>query len=192
MTHRQIQQIQQKTRVLSDAVVIEHIIATQSKLFVVYKVDGSRNVAVFDNIEHFCKELKEFGGDLESVLETYKKFDYVWHKEALELLRELEQQSIEQSFDDLVIVRVNISEYRNEDFLVSEKLLFDKLRERIYEKLKKKVGELVNDIKDIVESKLEKNLKVERASMSEVFLANVEIWTVRDVLDFIKEKIKCR
>jgi len=192
MTHRQIQQIQQKTRVLvSDVVAIERIIEAQ-KLFVVYKVDGSRNVAVFDNIEHFCKELKEFDGDLESVLETYKKFDYVWHKEALELLRELEQQSIEQSFDDLVIVRVNISEYRNEDFLVSEKLLFDKLRERIYEKLKKKIGELVNDIKDIVESKLEKNLKVERASMSEVFLANVEIWTVRDVLDFIKEKIKCR
>ena len=192
MTPRQIQQIQQKTRVLvSDVVAIERIIEAQ-KLFVVYKVDGSRNVAVFDNIEHFCKELKEFDGDLESVLETYKKFDYVWHKEALELLRELEQQSIEQSFDDLVIVRVNISEYRNEDFLVSEKLLFDKLRERIYEKLKKKIGELVNDIKDIVESKLEKNLKVERASMSEVFLANVEIWTVRDVLDFIKEKIKCR
>jgi len=175
---------------------IERIVRTTKALYVVYRREWEavREIAVFDDHRHFGEEIKGFKGDLEAALDTHSnKNKYRWHSEAIDVLKDLEEESIKESLEDFVVVRVYTSNtYNYEEYLVSEQLLLNKLKDIIYTKLKEKIGRLIEEeeVREVVEEKFNENMKHESVGKTEVFLGNVEVWTVRDTIEYILDAIE--
>ena len=178
-----------KVEVICEKIEIEKIVKTSNKVYVIYKEYAERRVSVFNSIEEFAKEISDFKGDLEGALYTYNIYHYKWKEEAIELLKELETQSINEGLEDLVIVRVPVH-YHSEDFLVSETLLFKKVRERIYERLKEKIGELIDHVQDIIDKKLENTIRAEKFGTHQPSIGFIEHFVVSSVERIVKEKIR--
>ena len=178
-----------KVEVICEKIEIEKIVKTSNKVYVIYKEYAERRVSVFNSIEEFAKEISDFKGYLDVVLGTYSIYHYRWKEEAIELLEELETQSINEGLEDLVIVRVPVH-YHCEDFLVSETLLFKKVRERIYEKLKEKMGELIDHVQDIIDKKLENTIRAEKFGAYQPSIGFIEHFVVSSVEEIVKEKIQ--